>query len=68
MPKKTETPDTTKPDDLRQAIEALPKGAKESAAWTELGAGNENITREAFRDLWLEIRVPKKSQEPRAKS
>lgn len=43
-------------EEIRTAIRGLPQGTKERVAWEELGEGN--ISREAFRDLWLEIRVP----------
>lgn len=52
----TETLPVVEVDGIRKAIQELPEGTKERAAWEEIGEGK--ITREAFRDLWLEIRVP----------
>jgi hypothetical protein len=45
-------------DDIRKALAELPAGAKEQAAWEKYGDGN--LSRAKFRNLWLEIRVPKK--------
>jgi hypothetical protein len=49
-------------EDIRKVLADLPAGTKERTAWEQHGEGH--LSREAFRDLWLEIRVPKKTPEP----
>lgn len=41
---------------IREAVKKLPAGTKERIAWEQIGEGN--VSREAFRDIWLEERVP----------
>lgn len=48
-------------EDIRAVLAGLPQGTKERDAWAKHGEGN--VSREDFRDLWLEIRIPKKTPE-----
>lgn len=47
-------------DEIKAKLEELPEGAKEQAAWQELGEGN--LSHLEFRKLWLAIRCPKKTK------
>lgn len=55
--------ETAKPvrtvEEIRKALAQLPEGTKERIAWEEHGQGH--VSREVFRNLWLDVRVPKKT-------
>lgn len=59
MAKKAVSDEAGGTDDIRKTLEELAAGTKEQAAWQSHGEGK--MSRETFRNLWLEIRVPKKT-------
>lgn len=54
-------------DALKEKIKRLAPGTKERLAWEELGA-KAPVTREQFRDLWLEIRCRPAAPQAKAKT
>lgn len=47
-------------ESIREQVKQLPPGTKERVAWEELGEGK--ISREEFRDIWLQERVSAKKK------